>query len=42
MDDNRCRQITDYGEKMCGCNCPFIIENKGSLIEWMTLNEITK
>ena len=35
-----CRQKTDYRERMRGCICTFVIENKGSLIEWMTATEI--
>ena len=39
--NNYCRQITDHREKMCGwCNWSFVIENKGSLIEWMTVSGI--
>ena len=40
MNGNWHRQKTDYRERIRGCNCIFIIENKGSLMEIMTPNGI--
>ena len=40
MNGNWYRQKTDYRERICGCNCIFIIENEGSLMERMTPNGI--
>ena len=40
LDDNWCRQITDYGERMLDYQCALVIENRRSLIGWMTATGI--